>query len=301
MPAVSPNIEFYQASDGRRLAVRVWRPSERPRTRVLFLHGITSHGGWYNRSCEYLANAGHEAHFLDRRGSGLNVEARGDVDRWQTWVDDVAVYLRRCQVSGVRYQSPLTPDTRHLTPILCGISWGGKLAAAVARRHPGLLSGLGLICPGLYSPHEPGVLKRLALAGPMPARLAKRRVRIPLADPALFTDSPRGREFIGGDPLSLRTITWRFAREDRKLTRYARQAASFLHMPALLMLAGQDRIVANQSSRAYFSRVAGQHKTLFEYPNAAHTLEFESEPSRYFADLAEWIERTSACGSARGC
>ena len=39
--------------------------------------------------------AGFEVHFLDRRGSGLNAEQPGDVDRWQTWIDDVAAYLEK--------------------------------------------------------------------------------------------------------------------------------------------------------------------------------------------------------------
>ena len=95
MPALPPKIEFYTAADGRRLAVRVWHGRRAAAGRVVFLHGITSHGGWYNRSCEHLAAAGFEVHFLDRRGSGLNIEQPGDVDRWQTWIDDVRVYLEQ--------------------------------------------------------------------------------------------------------------------------------------------------------------------------------------------------------------
>ena len=49
--------------------------------RVVLLHGITSHGGWYYSQLPPSARWGFEVHFLDRRGSGLNAEARGDVDR----------------------------------------------------------------------------------------------------------------------------------------------------------------------------------------------------------------------------
>lgn len=177
--------------------------------------------------------------------------------------------------------------------VLCGISWGGKLAAAVARREPGLMCGLALICPGLYSPHEPGLLKRMALAVPAPARLRQWRVRIPLRRPALFTDTPAWREFIERDPLALRDITWRSAREDRRLTRFARQAAPLLHMPLLLMLAGRDQIVNNRSTVAFFRNTAAVKRTLIEYPNAAHTLEFEPDPVvPYFEDLSAWIGAT---------
>jgi alpha-beta hydrolase superfamily lysophospholipase len=267
------------------------------------LHGITSHGGWYNRSCDHLAAAGIEVHFLDRRGSGLNSEAPGDIDDWQTWIDDVRQYLEKLRASTV----DLTPDTRaeicrgeNLTPTLCGISWGGKLAAAVARKYPHLLGGLGLICPGLYSPHGPGLLKRLFLAGPLPKRLRRRRVRIPLEEPSLFTERPPWQDYVATDPLTLRKVTVRFAREDRRLTQFARQAAPYLHLPALLVLAGRDRIVANGKTRAFFNRLAGPHKTFIEYPNAAHTLEFEPDPSQYYADLATWI-KTAAGAPERKC
>jgi acylglycerol lipase len=219
--------------------------------------------------------ADFDVHFLDRRGSGLNAEAPGDVDNWATWIDDVTTYLAQ-----LRGGPPI---------VLCGISWGGKLAAAVARRRPASIQALALICPGLYSPHEPGLLKRMALAAPGSSQRQKRRVRIPLERPALFTDSPVWQEFVEHDPLTLRRVTWRFAQEDRQLTRYARAAAPFLHMPLMLMLSGRDRIVDNSRTRAFFNRTGSRFRTLIEYPNAAHTLEFEPDPEPYFADLSSWV------------
>jgi alpha-beta hydrolase superfamily lysophospholipase len=168
------------------------------------------------------------------------------------------------------------------------------LAAAIGRAYPSLVAGVGLICPGIYSPYMPGPLKRLLLAAPAPARLQQRRLKVPLQRPELFTNSLKWREFIATDPLALRTVTWRFAQEDRKLTRYARESATFLHMPTLVILAGQDRIVDNPRTRDFFGRLPSRHKTLIEYGNAAHTLEFEPDPSRYFDDLANWIEQTVA-------
>ena len=272
--------------------MRAWSAASRPTSRVVFLHGITSHGGWYERCAESLAAGGCEVAFLDRRGSGLNGEAMGDVDKWQTWLDDVATYLKAARQADA--DSPLGAP---LPTILCGISWGGKLAAAVARRYPGLLAGLALVCPGLYSPYLPGFGKRLALAAPAPPRLRRRRFNVPLRYPELFTEAPCWQAFIGSDPLALRTVTWRFAREDRQLTRYAREAATFLYLPTLLMLAGQDRIVDNGRTLEYFGRVAGYQKSLVEYQGAAHTLEFEADPRRYFADLGRWV-RGVACGGS---
>ena len=121
-----------------------------PQARVVFLHGITSHGGWYDRSCA-----------ASRRAAISKCTFSIVVAR------DSTPTSRATSTTGQR-GSTTSPRTwkqlgRELPVVLCGISWGGKLAAAVARRHPGLIQGLGLICPGLYSPHEPGMLKRTAL------------------------------------------------------------------------------------------------------------------------------------------
>jgi alpha-beta hydrolase superfamily lysophospholipase len=277
-----PQIAFYDAADGRRLAARIWETAGAPRAHAVFLHGISSHGGWYTRSCEHLARAGFAVHFLDRRGSGLNQHEPGDIDRLQTWIDDVEAYLRQLQRS-----RPIA---------LCGISWGGKLVTAIARRHPGLFDGLALICPGLYSPFDPGPLKRTLLTLPTPRRLARRRMPIPLRKSELFTDSPTWRDFIAHDPFTLREVTWRFARESARLTHYAQQSATFIHMPTLVMLAGRDRIVHRRRTDRFYDRIASTRKALFEYPNAAHTLEFESDPQPYFDDLATWLGRIAGCG-----
>jgi acylglycerol lipase len=281
-----PAIETYPARDGRRLALRVWKSAGPPRARVVFLHGIISHGGWYEQLAIHLQNAGFDVHFLDRRGSGLNPEQPGDVESWRTLIDDVAEYLRSF---GRRSEVDAEPD--RLPVVLCGISWGGKLAAAVARLHPALLDALALICPGIYSPYMPGVLKRALLAIPVPGGIQQQRLRIPLRRPELFTNSPHWQQFIAEDPYALRTITWRFAQQDRHLTDFARKSAPFIHCPMLMMLAGEDQILDNEMCRQFFSQVAGSRKTLIEYPAAAHTLEFEHDSGVYFADLTDWISQ----------
>jgi len=203
-----PRIAEFACPDGYRAAVRVWEARE-PRARLVLLHGIVSHGGWYAASCRALAEAGMEVHFLDRRGSGLNADAPGDVDRFETWLDDVESYLAEL------------PDS--LPRLLLGISWGGKLAAAVSRRRPDLLSGLGLLCPGLFARQSPRLARRTAVSAAAVLRLGNRRVPVPLRDPALFTDDPRWQAFVRDDPLTLRNVTIRFAAADAELTRYARQ------------------------------------------------------------------------------
>jgi acylglycerol lipase len=69
-----------------------------------------------------------------------------------------------------------------------------------------------------------------------------------------------------------------------------RRAPRSVRQPTLLMLAGQDRIVDNERTLRYFERLATSDRTLIEYPEGHHTLEFEPDPTRYARDLISWTE-----------
>lgn len=277
MPQSPPQIETYRAADGRPLPVRRFTPIDGGRAHVVFLHGLISHGGWYTRGCNHLAGAGFNVHFLDRRGSGLDPANRGDVDRWETWLSDVETYLEQLRGTG-----PI---------VVGGISWGGKLAPALARHRPDLIAGITLICPGIYARQQPGLLKTAGLVATGTLGIDERRIKIPLQKAELFTDTPEWQDYIHHDPLTLREVTLRFARADRLLTRQVRKSGPWIHTPALLMLAGREGIVDNRRTRQFFDKLAARDKTMIEYPNAAHTLEFEPDPVPYFNDLAAWINK----------
>lgn len=273
----APAIATYRAADGRALALRRYAAAGEPLANVVLLHGIISHSGWYDVSCQALAQQRFAVHALDRRGSGLNSQARGDVDVMETWIRDVVDYLTSLRPTG-------------LPTFLLGISWGGKLAPAVARARPDLLSGLAMLCPGLYAKQQPGWLQRSLLGLSGRIGIHRRSVPIPLQQAELFTDSPRWQAYIANDPLTLRGITLRFARQDLRLTRHARASAAYLHLPTLLVLAGRDRIVDNERTKGFITRLAATDKTVREYSSGAHTLEFESDVDAYFDDLTAWLQ-----------
>jgi alpha-beta hydrolase superfamily lysophospholipase len=277
---VPHQIETHTASDGYRWQYRRYVPTSAPRARVVCIHGIQSHGGWYTHSCHRLREAGFEVFFLDRRGAGLNQEQRGDAPGFRRLVDDVAEFLRGLH------------STQHaaLPVFLVAISWGGKLAAALQRRHPGLTDGLALLCPGFCPKVGPTFRQRLAILW---SRLIspRRLFPIPLNDPELFTATPHWQQFIRDDSLSLREATARFLVESVRLDGYLRFVPAYVTMPVLLLLAEHDRIIDNGRTRAFVERLASKDKQTIEYAGAHHTLEFDPEPERFLRDLISWLER----------
>ncbi len=280
--------ETFTASDGYRWHYRRYPAVGAARGEIVCLHGIQSHAGWYEHCCQRLADAGFNVSFLDRRGSGTNTEARGDAPSFRRLLDDIAEFLRA--------PSPLAP--RPLPRFLVAISWGGKLAAALQARHPGLVDGLVLVCPGFCARVRPSFGQRLAIFF---SRLVQptRRFPIPLNDPELFTANPRWIAFLRDDPLALHEATARLLVVSVRLDVYVRWNAGAVRAPVLLLLAGKDRIIDNARTRALAARFSGPLEVI-EYPEAHHTLEFEPNPEPFLADLIAWLERRLTGSASAG-
>lgn len=265
------------ARDGYALRYRRFRPVSEPRAVILGVHGIQSHAGWYDASCQYLASQGFDVFFVDRRGSGMNTEERGYCSGPGQLVDDLV-----CSVQHARELIPRRPV------FLMAISWGGKLAAATLKQHPDLVDGLTLVCPGFFAKIGPTFRERMAIGGSF-LLWPKRPIRVPLTDPWLFTDNPEWQEFLRQDVRLLRTGTARLMMTSLFLDGIVRSAPAQIHVPTLTMLAGLDRIIDNAKVRQYVDRFASADKQVIEYPSAHHTLEFEDDPTPIFRDMADWF------------
>jgi alpha-beta hydrolase superfamily lysophospholipase len=274
-----PTLATFRASDGYRFYYRRWGPPGRPRARLVFLHGVRSHGGWYGRSCRLFAEAGFETYFLDRRGAGLNSAHRGDAPGFRRLLDDVAEFLLF-----------LRADRPWLPTVLAGISWGGKLAVGLPYRRPGLIDGMVLLCPGLRPKVAPPFPSRVRIAL---ARLLRpwRTFPIPLNEPDLFTASADGRKLIAEDRYGLRVATARFLFASFGLDVYLRRAARRVTAPTLLLLAGQDRIIDNVQTRRFVASFPTRDNRVIDYPEAHHTLEFEPDAHPFVEDVVRWIKR----------
>jgi alpha-beta hydrolase superfamily lysophospholipase len=294
---------------------------------VVCIHGIQSHAGWYEYSCTRLSQAGFAVSFLDRRGAGSNEQNRGDTPGFRRLLDDIAEFLQTLRgetaalPSGSQLRSgfptgepgalvpggppganaPGSPQgvlkprlNKGLIPsrplFLVAISWGGKLATALQRRHPGLVDGLALLCPGFFPKVRPSLKQRLSIAW---SRLVapRRLFPIPLNDPELFTATPRWQQFIRDDPLGLREATARFLVESVRLDGYLHFVQKHVQVPVLLLLAEHDRIINNAPTRRYVEGFASADKEIIEYPGAHHTLEFEEKPDGFIDDLQRWLQQ----------
>lgn len=272
----------YTTSDGCVLRYREWRPQERPRAQVISLHGIQSHSGWYGYSSRAMAEAGIAVRFLDRRGSGLNLQNQGHTMTAARLIDDVVDFAKIISSEG---------PTHHQKPplILLGLSWGARLAAAVCNRHPDLFDGLILLYPGICTHLRPNPFQRTLLR--VLHRFGAGRLKVPLPLHAeQFATDQDWQAFIHHDPLALRKVSVSFLVASESLENSAREGLARLTLPRLVMLAGQDEIVDRTETHELLSNIPAGSLSVIEYPRARHTLEFEPNRDRFVADLINWIE-----------
>lgn len=274
-------------SDGYEAFARLWLPAQ-PAGGLLYLHGIQSHGGWFERSAERVARQCDLAVLLpDRRGSGRNDRDRGHAPSAGRLLQDCAECLDELHVR-----------TGASSFHVLGVSWGGKQALALRTYAPERVASLTLVAPGVFPLVDLSLREKLRVAMCLLAA-PRTRFAIPLNDPELFTFDERWQAFIRNDPLKLTHVTARFLLTSRRLDRYARAAERDpAGCPLHIFLAGRDRIIDNARTRAFVRQLSWPSRTITEYPEAAHTLEFESDPEPYLRDLVKWLQEVSASAVA---
>lgn len=264
-------IESFEGSGGRLLRYRVIG-SPAARHRLLYLHGIESHGAWFLPAAASLREIGCTTYLLDRRGSGLNSSpSPGDVSSVRVLLEDIRQFRRKLD---------------HVPMHLVGLSWGGKLAAALALDQPRCLQSLTLITPGfcyrtdLSLTTKARVLLSLITGG-------RTRFEIPI-EPQMFTQTPRFLEFIRKDPWRLHEVTARFLLISRILDwRLARRIGN-LRLPILLFLAGKDPIIDNRGVANLFSAVKDQVR-LQLFDDAMHAIQFD-QMGRLVRQIGTFVE-----------
>lgn len=282
-PRIQPVEHRWEMRDGYEISGRVFHPRLTPsRPCVIYLHGIQSHGGWYEWSASLLAERGHIVIVPDRRGSGTNSVDRGDARDANRWLQDLEEVAERA-----------TQDWPIDRFALMSVSWGAKLALLWADQQPQRFRELLFVAPGVMPRVGVSLLTKLQIAGAL-VFAATHRFEIPLSDPALFTDNPEGQEFIRHDPLKLTHATARMLYASRVLDqRIARLAPLSESLSATLLLAGRDRIIDNYATQRRFAQLFHanlQHETLMQ---SGHTLEFDDDVTAFKHALMRWSEATS--------
>jgi alpha-beta hydrolase superfamily lysophospholipase len=270
--------------DGTATFVRGWPvpAGVARRGSILLVHGLGEHSGRYGHVADRLTALGLEVRGYELRGHGRSEGARGSLPHADALLDDLRVVFDDLDRRG-REAGDDAP------PLLLGHSLGGTIAAAGTAGGWVAPRALVLSSPALAL-HVTGLRARVL-------SLARRLI----PDRALPNELPvdklsherREVDAYRDDELVHDRITPRMYGFLADAGAAVRSDAVRLSVPTLLLVAGDDALVAAHGSRELAARLAPGVGTLHLYDGLYHEIFNEREPdrTRVLDDLTAWVER----------
>lgn len=247
------------------------------RARLLAVHGLGDHSGRFERLAEATCDAGLDFYALDLRGHGRSGGRRGHASSFDRLLQDLDRFRRRAR----------TRETRGPT-FLLGHSLGGLVVGRYVQEFAfPALGGAILAAPFVeLSMSAPAWKLRLAEVADriLPALALGSGIRVE----DQFREAAE-RDRWNDDPLVHDRLSARLWGEMRRNSALFRARADQVQTPFLVLLAGDDRIVATDAARRAAAELGGR-ADVREYPGAFHSLFQDPCTGTAVRDLLEWID-----------
>ncbi len=256
-----------------------------PAAVIALVHGYGDHGGRHTWFGEDMAARGYAVYAYDLRGHGLSTGTRGQIKRFDDYLDDTALFLDE-----VRRRQPGTPV------VLLGHSLGGLICARFAEERHCDFMALILSSPFFALTVQPEPVKLLgakALSAVWPGR--------DIGNTVLAKDLSHDRAVVEAyvtDPLVHHVAPARWAAETLSAQDAALTAAPRVTLPLLLLYGKEDAVADPAFAEAFFATAGSADKKLVPYEDFYHELFNETGRDRVFDDVAAWLaERVGGAGS----
>ena len=253
-------------------------PKGKARGGVAIMHGIGEHSGRYRHIVQFLLQAAWSVRTYDHRGHGQSDGARGDVRTQADMLDDATVIIddfARCLGE---------------PPVLLGHSMGGLFAAHFALAQLSPLRGLVLSSPALAVPLT-GLQK--AMLTVMMSVAPHFGVSNALQSRYLSHDATIVAAYLT-DPLLHGKISASLLRAMLASVEYCETHAASLATPALMLVAGDERLVEAEGSKRFFAQLPAGRAQFTWYDGLYHEVFNECGNARPLEELRIWLTAQDA-------
>lgn len=268
----------YIGFDGLRMHISAWLPDdEKPRALLVAIHGLASHGYTLRDLGEYFANRGLAVFAPDMRGFGHYSGMKGHVMSFDEYIEDMHNIVMHAKD---QYLNKIT--------FLLGHSLGGQHVVRYVASYPNVVDGIILECPGVSQDLDISFGKYIA--GRILSIFNVKRYFSNELELEYSTHDPQVIEEYESDPLRFDKVTARFGIEGLKAAKRAMACAPEITIPALVMQAGDDRMVKAEKTKEFFEALGSKDKTWIYYEGLYHELHRELEKERVLGDIEKWLE-----------
>ncbi|HDQ71593.1 MAG TPA: alpha/beta hydrolase [Chloroflexi bacterium] len=267
----------FETFDGLQLYHQSWMPEGKARATLAIVHGFGEHSGRYGNLVDYFVPRGCAVHAFDLRGHGRSPGARGYVERWDVFRNDVRAFLAVLQK-----QAPGTPL------FLLGHSMGGLIVLEYVLRDPGGLAGVVASGPLLA---QAGVSPLLALASKLLSLVLPRLTLDVGLDATALSRDPAVVEAYASDPLVHGQGTPRLGQEIARAYEWAHAHATDMRIPCLIVHGSADRLAPPEASRVFYEHVTFEDKARYVYDGYYHEVFNEIGKEHVLADVEQWLTK----------
>lgn len=255
---------------------------------AVFTHGLGEHSDRYHPVVAALAEKGVRLWVYDLRGHGRSSGRRGDIARYELFLDDLQGVVQVAAKS----KRPL---------FLMGHSMGAQITLSYLYRRPLPLHFCGAVAasPWLRLAFEPACW-----------RLVIGRV-VSTIFPAFTQRMDENAEKLSRDPDHLRTLPGRSLMHRRISTRLffgvkaageeALQHAPEICAPLLLIHGDDDHVTSLPATQEFFERAASSDKRLSIYQGARHETHNDLCRDAVIGEIGRWMTERAPSGEIAGC
>ena len=278
---------------GERLLLQAWLPAgpdleqaPEPVAAIALVHGYGDHGGRHTWFGEDMAARGYAVYAYDLRGHGQSSGTRGQIKRFDDYLDDTAVFLDE-----VRRRQPGRPV------VLLGHSLGGLICVRFVQERPCDVRALILSSPFFALTVQPEPAKLIgakALSVVWPGHDIGNTVMA-----ADLSHDPAVVDAYVTDPLVHHVATARWVAETLSAQDAAMAAAPRVTLPLLLLYGKDDQVADPAFAEAFYATAGSEDKKLVHYEGFYHELFNEVDRAQVFADVAAWLAERLPAGAGR--
>lgn len=234
---------------------------------VVITHGIALHSLYYRRLAKLINQHGYQVLLYDVRGHGKSQGKRGDIDRIETFVEDLNQIVNH-----------LKKDTAKPVYLL-GHSMGGVISKCYAATYDNY--------DGLIVLSSPNSVKQLGILQWLPMILVGNlRIKTNFQDPRLSNLPPDENV----EPYALKSFTLRLVFNVlKKGLKFIKKNISKIQKPVLTLHGSEDALVSIDESISFDKSLKNNDHQFVSISGGYHNLNHDTVTDEVGKVIGEWL------------